>query len=67
MEDAVEVAAVMEVRLAYPFSLGLLVLLTPGFEQFAVGQKGWVHELGLVLELDPVPGLMGIAWNVAGP
>ena len=38
--------------------LGLLVLLAPGLEQFAVGEKGLVCELELVLEPDPVPGIM---------
>ena len=38
--------------------LGLLVMLMLGLEQFAVGRKGLVGELGLVLEPGPVPGLM---------
>ena len=38
--------------------LGLLKLLTPGFELFTVSQKGLVHQGGLVLQADPIPCLM---------
>ena len=38
--------------------LGLLVLLALGLKQFAVIEKGMVGELGLVLEPDPIIGLM---------
>ena len=38
--------------------LSLLVLLTSGCEQFALGEEGLLCELGLVLELDQVPGLI---------
>ena len=38
--------------------LSPLVLLTSGLEQLAVVKKGLVGQLGLVLELDPVVGLM---------
>ena len=38
--------------------LSLLVLLALAFELFAVGEEGLVHELGLVLEPDPVSDLM---------
>ena len=38
--------------------LGLLVLLASGLEQFALGKKSLICELRLVLEPDPVPGLM---------
>ena len=41
---------VMEVRSGWPFSLALLILLAAGFEQLAVGEKGFVCELGLILE-----------------
>ena len=37
---------------------GLLELLTVGLEQLALGEKRLIGELGLVLELDPVPCLM---------
>ena len=43
--------------------LGLLVLLTPGLENFAVGEKGLVGELGLVMEPDPFPGLISWVWG----
>ena len=38
--------------------LGLLILLTSCFVQLAVGEKGSVCEMGLVLELDPVLGFV---------
>ena len=38
--------------------LHLLVLLTPRLKQFAVVEKGLGCELGLVLEMDPISGLM---------
>ena len=57
MEDVKEDAAVREVRSAQP-SLWPLVLLTPGPEQLALGEKSLVDQLGLVLEPDPVWGFM---------
>ena len=33
------------------------MLLTVALKQFALGEKGLVCELGLVLEPDPIPGL----------
>ena len=45
-----------EISLALLFSL--LGLLTVGLKQLAVGKKSLAGELGLVLELDPVPCLM---------
>ena len=45
----------------------LLVLLTAGLEQLAVGGKGLVCELGLVLKPDASPWPHGIALCVAGP
>ena len=38
--------------------LDLLILFTSWLKQLAVGKKDSVGELGLVLELHPVPGLM---------
>ena len=38
--------------------LGLLELLIPGLELLAVGQEGLVCQGGLVLQADPIPGLM---------
>ena len=48
--------------------LGLLVLLTPGFKQLALGKKILVHQLGLVLEPDPVlPRLHVTSLHAEGP
>ena len=35
-----------------------MVLLVPGFQQFALGKEGLVCKLGLVLLADPVSGLV---------
>ena len=58
MEDAEEVSAVMSARSAHPFSLAFLILLAPGFQQFALGKAGLACELDLVLLADPVSSLM---------
>ena len=54
MEDAEEFTVVMVMRSA----CSLLMLLTVQFEQLTLGKKGLVGKLGLVLEMDPVSGLM---------
>ena len=58
MEDADEVTAVMVVRSAYPFSLAFWYCSQCEFKQLTLGRKRLVGELGLVLETDPVSGLM---------
>ena len=55
IEDAVEVAAVMVVRSVHPFPLAFWYC---SHLDLAVIKKGLVGELGLVLELDPVPYLV---------
>ena len=58
IKDADVVHCAEEGEVCSALLLSLLVLLTPGLKQLAVGEKSLVGELGLVLELDPLPCLV---------
>ena len=58
MEDAVEVTAVMDARLALPYSLAFWYCSHQDSSSLHWGEQGLVGELRLVLLRDPVSGLL---------